>query len=126
MQYLQKLPMLLALAASLFTGLAGFIRQTPQKEILLQMVLVMTLFFVIGLFVKSTLLNAIDQVKKEQEDAEREEQKKKQASEQEKNDNKAEAKGQNVDFTVGNVDEDAFDPLPVSEFIKKELKQDKD
>ncbi|MBP7175707.1 MAG: hypothetical protein KBA53_05740 [Thermoclostridium sp.] len=118
---MQKLPLLLALAAAFLSGLIGFIRNASQKVILTRMVLMMVLFFVIGLFARSTLMNIKDQVAQRKKQEEEEEQKKKQelakkAKEQEM------GLGKNIDFSAGKEDEDDFDPLPVSEFIKKELK----
>lgn len=123
MRYLQKLPLLLALAAAFFTGLMGFMRQGSQKEILNQMVLLMILFFALGLFVRATLLNAKEQVELKVKEREREELRKQQELELEKSEKEAATVGKNIDFTAGKVGEDAFEPLPVSEFIKKELKR---
>jgi len=113
--------LLLALAAAFLSGLMGFIRRSPQKEVLLQMVLVMVLFFVIGLFARATLLNIQDQVERKKKEREQEELKKKQELEKQSME-KEMGLGKTIDFTAGKANEDAFDPLPVSEFIKKELK----
>lgn len=122
MRYLQKLPLLLALAAAFLSGLTGFVRQISQKEILLQMVLMMTLFFIIGLFARATLTNIKEQVDcKKKKEKEQEELKKQQELENQLQE-KEKGLGRTIDFKAGKVDEDAFNPLPVSEFIKKELK----
>jgi len=78
MRYLQKLPLLLALAAAFLTGLIGFVSQASQKVILTRMVLMMVVFFVIGLFTRSTLLNIKDQVEQKKNEREAEERKQKQ------------------------------------------------
>jgi uncharacterized membrane protein YuzA (DUF378 family) len=121
MRYLQKLPLLLALAAALITGLVGFARHNAQKDILIHMVLVMVLFFVLGLYSRFTLTNINNQIEKKKKEKEQEELKKQQELEQQAKE-KEMGLGRNIDFTAGETDEDAFDPLPVSEFIQKELK----
>ncbi len=121
MQYLHKLPLLIALAAAFLMGLLGFARRSPQKEILVQMVLAMVLFFVIGLFVRSTLTNIKEQIEQKKKERELEELKKQQEMEKQEKEMEI-GLGRNIDFTAGKEDEDAFNPLPVSEFIKKELK----
>ena len=126
MQYLQRLPLLLALAAAITMGFIGFIRSQPQKDIMLHMVLVMVLFYIVGLFTRATLQNTIDQVEEKRKEKELEEMKKKQEEEEQHKKEKSmetEGIGRNIDFTAGNMDEDVFEPLPVSEFIKKELKR---
>ena len=121
MRYLQKLPLLLALAAAFLTGLIGFVSQASQKVILTRMVLMMVVFFVIGLFTRSTLLNIKDQVEQKKNEREAEERKQKQELEKKQKEQEM-GLGNNIDLSAGAEDEDAFEPLPVSEFIKKELK----
>ncbi|NLO38301.1 MAG: hypothetical protein GX115_02345 [Ruminiclostridium sp.] len=121
MRYLQKLPLLLALAAAFLTGLIGFVSQASQKVILTRMVLMMVVFFVIGLFTRSTLLNIKDQVEQKKNEREAEERKQKQELEKKQKEQEM-GLGNNIDLSAGAEDEDTFEPLPVSEFIKKELK----
>ena len=73
MRYLQKLPLMFALAAAFLIGIIGSIRQNSQKTVLAQMVMVMVLFFFIGLFARATLLNIKNSMKKgkEQEEIEK-------------------------------------------------------
>lgn len=120
MQYLQRLPLLLALAATIITGLVGFARQNAHKDILLHMVLVMVVFFALGLYARHTLTNVKNQIEKKQKEREQEELRKQQELEKQEME-KAMGLGKNIDLTASNTDDD-FDPLPVSEFIKKELK----
>jgi phosphotransferase system glucose/maltose/N-acetylglucosamine-specific IIC component len=113
------LPLLMALAAALISGILGFFKSAPQKEVIVQMTLIMVIFYVIGLFVRSTLICTIEQIEKKKKEREEEEEKKKQ---QEKAKNEEQKMlGVNIDMTA---DDNSFDPLPVSEFIKKELKND--
>jgi len=121
MRYLQRLPLLLALAAAFITGLIGFARHNAQKDILVQMVLVMVLFFALGLYIRFTLTNIYNHIEQKKKEKEQEELRKQQELEKQEKE-KEKGLGRNVDFTAGNTDDDTFDPLPVSEFIKNELK----
>jgi flagellar biosynthesis/type III secretory pathway M-ring protein FliF/YscJ len=119
MRYLQKLPLMFALAAAFLIGIIGSIRQNSQKTVLAQMVMVMVLFFFIGLFARATLLNIKEQHEKREK--EQEEIEKQQELEQNK---ETESLGKNIDFAAGDMDDDVFEPLPVSEFIQKQLKRE--
>ncbi len=121
MQYLQKLPLLLALAAAFMSGLLGFIRQSSQKSILIQMTIVMTLFFVVGLFVRAMLTNIQQQIEQKKQEEQQEEMRKQMELEKERLEQEK-GLGKNIDLKAGDMADEAFDPLPVSEFIKKELK----
>ena len=123
MQYLQRLPLLLALAGSLASGILNLLCYRPHNEVLLHMVLTMVIFFIIGLFIRSTVLalkKQVDEKRQKQEAEERAQREKKQA--EAKMMEEAEGHlGNNIDFTVDSSREESFDPLPVREFIKKQL-----
>lgn len=124
MQYLQRLPLLLALAGSLLFGLISLISNKSHNEALIQMVFAMVIFFVIGLFIRSTILNIkmhVDDKRRKQEELERI-QKKKEEAEAKKREKTEEFLEQTIDDAVHNLHDESFDPLPVSEFIQKELK----
>lgn len=124
MRYLNRLPLLLALAGSIVSGLLSIIRLRAQKEILVQMALVMVIFYVAGLFLRSTVQSIKSQVDEKKLKQEEENRTKKSREEKENTDEGKTEKslGGNIDFTVDESD-DAFDPLPVSEYIKNELKK---
>jgi len=122
MEYLQRLPLLFALAAAFITGLIGFARHNAHKDILLHMVLVMVLFFVLGLYTRKTLINIKDKIEEKQKEKEQEELKKQQELEKQEKE-KEMGLGKNIDLSAGKTDDEDFNPLPVSEFIKKELKR---
>jgi flagellar biosynthesis/type III secretory pathway M-ring protein FliF/YscJ len=123
MRYLQKMPLLFALAAAFCTGIIGFSRSLPQIEILINMLLIMVLFFIAGLFSRTTILKILNEIDEKRKKKEMEEKEKKQREEAEET-KKEENLGKTIDFTVGNIDDDAFNPLHVSEFIRKELNHD--
>ncbi|NLM26730.1 MAG: hypothetical protein GX211_00945 [Clostridiaceae bacterium] len=119
MRYIQMLPLLMALAAALISGILGFIKSTPQKEVIMQMAWVMVVFYVIGLFARSTLICTMEQIEKKRKEREEEEEERKKQEKEEKE--REEMVGTNVDLTAG---DDSFNPLPFTEFIRKELKNE--
>lgn len=119
MRYIQMLPLLMALAAALISGILGFFKSMRQKEVMMQMALIMVIFYIIGLFVRTTLVCTIEQIEKKRKEREEEEERRKKKEKEEKE--KQELLGTNIDLIA---DDDSFDPLPVSEFIRKELKND--
>lgn len=121
MRYLQKLPLLLALAVALLMGFIGFLCSMSQDEILIRMALGMVIFYTVGFFIRNTLLDICKQVEEKRKEKEMEEEKQRLEQENEKKLNDA---GHNIDLMVGEDADDSFEPMSVSEFIKKELKQD--
>lgn len=121
MRYLQMLPLLMALAAALISGILGFFKSMHQKEVIMQMTLIMVIFYVTGLFVRSTLICAVEQIEKKIKQREEEEEEEKRKEQEKAEDENQRILGANIDMTA---DDNSFDPLPVSEFIKNELKND--
>jgi len=119
MRYIQTLPLLMALASALLSGILGFIKSTPRKEIIMQMAMVMVVFYIIGLFARSSLICAVEQIEKKRKEREEEEERRKKQEKEEKE--IEEMFGANIDLTAG---DDSFNPLPVAEFIKHELRND--
>ncbi len=126
MRYLQILPLLMALAAAILSGFLGFIRSIPQKEIMMQMVLVMIVFYILGLFTRSSFMGVLKQLDEKIKERELEEQKKQAEKEQEEEKERQSPYdlGKNIDLTADDMTEDSFDPIPVSEFIKNELNKE--
>ena len=124
MQYLQRLPLLLALAGSLVSGILNLLCYRSNNEVLLHMVIAMAAFYIIGLFIRSTVLTIKTEVdeKREKQEAEEKVQKEKEQAEERSVEKEEEFLGKNIDLTVNYSSDDSFDPLPVSEFIRKQLK----
>lgn len=124
MQYLQRLPLLLALAGSLVSGLLSLLCLRTHNEVLFQMVLSMIIFYIVGFFIRSMVINVKTQVdaKRLKLEADERAQKEKEEIEEKKKEKTDLFLGKHIDFKVNDLSEDSFEPLPVSEFIKKELK----
>ena len=124
MQYLQRLPLILALAGSLVSGLLSLSRLRTRNEVLLQMVLTMVVFYIVGFFIRSTVLSIKTQVDEKwvKEEAAEKAQKEEEEAEERKRVKTEEFLGKSIDYTANDFDDGSFDPLPVSEFLIKELK----
>ncbi|NLU51818.1 MAG: hypothetical protein GXX10_03005 [Clostridiaceae bacterium] len=125
MDYIRKLPLLLALSGSIITGLLGRSSQLPDKEILTKMTIAMVVFYLAGLLASKTISDVVEAYRKKEEEKEK-------AALQEENkeavsENDSGITGKKLDLAADeeikfDVMEDDFDALPVAEFIKKELK----
>ncbi len=69
MDYLHKLPFLLGSFMAIVIGVISYTNQTSQQEIYFRMAISMVVFFLIGLYLRSTITNIVDQIeeKKRQE-----------------------------------------------------------
>lgn len=125
MQYIKRLPLILALAGSLITGILNLLCHKQQNEVLFQMLIALVIFYIIGFFIRSTVLTVKEQVDEKQRirEAEEREQREKEEAEARRREKAEEFLGKNIDLTVNDSSDDSFDPLPVSEFIKKQLKE---
>ncbi|HHY63560.1 MAG TPA: hypothetical protein GX501_00790 [Clostridiaceae bacterium] len=130
MDYIRKLPLLLALFSAIVTGLAGYANRVGNKENMANMVIVMLVFYIAGLYIRSTIFNIADTIKKKAEEREIEE-KKRLAEEKKKAEEEERAKSRSapeskvdvvVDDNLGTgIGDSDFDELPIAEYIKNEL-----
>ncbi len=127
MTYIRKLPLLMALAGAIITGLVGYIHRVNNKENMTNMVITMIIFYVVGLLIRNTISNIVETLNKKAEEREKEEklriaEEKKKAQEEEKDKNLGKSLDLVADdkFDLG-ISDDEFDELPVADYIKNEL-----
>ena len=132
MDYIRKLPLLMALASSLIAGLTGYFNRVPDKENVFRMTVVMVLFYITGYMIRniiSDILKTKEKITEEEKEKEKESGRKKQAErEQQRKAAKSEKEpseksGRTVDITADNeldfgAGEDDFEAFPVADFIK--------
>jgi divalent metal cation (Fe/Co/Zn/Cd) transporter len=129
MDYIRKLPLLLALAAAIIIGLVGHIKQAPNKDNMFNMVVAMAIFYIAGLFTRNTIIGIMESNKRKAEEREKEAKRIEEEKKREELNEKMAARsnsGQNVDLVADdtmdlNTVEEEFDALPVADFIKSEL-----
>lgn len=116
MYYIKRLPLLLALFATIISGIIGLVRSMTNDKILLQMIVTMVVFYIIGFIARHNLETVYNQVKEKKEkekiEALKEEEKQKEQKQKEK---MSKEKNENI------LDE--FESLKVSKIIREELKQ---
>ncbi len=131
MNYVRKLPLLIALMSAMIIGLAGRLQRVPDRENMMRMVIVMVIFYSIGLLIRSTVLQIVESFEKKAEEEEKAKKLLENESQMEEMDISKQVENQNGkildlaaddDLSFGTDDED-FDALPVADFIKKELNQ---
>ena len=136
MEYIQRLPLILGCVAAIVAGTISYALGNSNQIIYLRMAVVMLVFFIIGIYIKRTILrlkNEIDKKKEEEkrkqmEIAEAERIAKKAAERQKNNTHK-------IDLTAGDSDDlgdssrisnDDFEPLTASKAIKSQIKSDQE
>lgn len=130
MDYVRKLPLLMAVASALIVGMAGSAQKVPDKENMLKMLIIMVIFYIAGYFIKNTIADILE-AKRIKEEEKLEEQRRIEIEKNKEEMSKKQAgktKGLTLDLMADdelgleNQDE-AFDALPVADFIKRELNQ---
>ncbi len=128
MDYVRKLPLLMAVASALIVGMGGCAQKVSNKENMLNMLIIMVVFYIAGHFIKY-MINGILEAKRIKDEEILQEQKR---IEQEKNYEEmskrqaGKTKGLSLDLVADDdldfesTDEE-FNALPVADFIKKEL-----
>lgn len=121
MEYIRKLPYILAALMTMIIGTVSFLGGAEQKDIYLRMLLCMITFLLIGMVIRSILVKLIEGFQeKNKEDISR------------NLDNETEESNPNgsvIDFRVDDTSlreeyEEEFTPLKVSQVIRSSLKED--
>ena len=133
MDYIRKLPLLMALSGAIITGLVGYTHQVNNNENMINMLIAMVIFYLVGLLIRGTVLDIIETNRKKEEE-ERIKEEERIAKEKEKEEKKL--KKQNAEKGSGSTldiiaDEDLdlgmtegeFNALPVADYITNELKK---
>lgn len=126
MDYIRKLPLLMGLGGAIIVGAVGYRIKISEKENLLNMLIVLIIFYIVGRLIKNTVLDLMKTILLN-------EAKKKKQLKQEKGNSKdlgsarnTNASGIYVDISASDDqdvnDDEEFDALPLADFIKKELK----
>jgi len=135
MDYIRKLPLLMALSSGIITGLAGYANQVGNKENMTNMFIAMVIFYIVGLLIRGTLIDIIETNRKKEEEKKREEKrlaKEKEREEKERERKKKQA-AENIPGSILDIaaDEDLkpgmndeeFEALPIADYIRNELKK---
>lgn len=121
MEYIRKLPYILAALMTMIIGTVSFLGGAEQKDIYLRMLLCMVIFLVIGMAIRSILVKLIEDIQeKNKEDISRNP-----GNETEESN----PNGSVIDFRVDDTSlreeyEEEFTPLKVSQVIRSSLKED--
>ncbi len=120
MGHIQKLPIILGCSAAIVTGFVSYFAGTDSQGIYLRMAGMMLLFFIIGTYIRNTIISIREEVlnrKIREHQEEKERQKRSQPSEHER---QIIDQPHQVDLTADNR-EDSFEPLTVSRAIRTKM-----
>lgn len=134
MSYIRKLPLLMGLAGAILTGLVGNINRVDNNRNMATMLVVMIALYIIGLLIRSTIKDSIETHKRKEQEREREKEEIRIEAEKKKREeaeSAAKAKAElssTIDLLadeelVSGLDENDFSNLPITEYIKSELKE---
>ncbi len=128
MEYVQRLPFILATFMAIIIGLISNIYGSGNNETYIRMAICMIIFFIIGMYLKNTIVGIYQDIEAKKEKEEQEKQAELERLENEKNNMNAsnaqtEEKG-GIDYKIGDKAEvpplgEDFTPLTVSEVINR-------
>jgi len=127
MQYVRRLPLLLALTGGILTGLIGYSQRIPNNENIFKMCIVMFVFYIAGFIMRGTLMSIIEENRRKAAELELEKrmsEARKQKGDNAKTAEKPNTKGMNLDIAVDDkADFDLKDQNleDVANFIRNEL-----
>jgi cytoskeletal protein RodZ len=136
MDYIRKLPLLMAISSAIITGLVGYAHQVHNNENMTNMLITMVILYVVGLLIRGTVIDAIETNRKKEEEkleeekqiALEEEKRKAREEEEEKKQKQAEEKASSsiLDLAADEdinleFNEEEFDALPIADYITKEI-----
>lgn len=132
MDYIRKLPLLMALSGAIITGLVGYTHQVNNNENMINMLIAMVIFYVVGLLIRGTVLDIIETNRKKEEARIKEEERIAKEKEKEekklKKQNAEKGSGSTLDIIADEdlnlgMTEEEFEALPVADYITNELKK---
>jgi mannitol-specific phosphotransferase system IIBC component len=130
METIMKMPFLLAMTASLVTGIISILNNSNTNQTCVRMIIALVGFYIIGTIVSSTLAGIVKEQDKQKQEAKRQQQleqiKLEQLrSEQEKAERhkQEEHLGNNLDLVADSGPDDGFSPLDLSQAIRTKVKE---
>lgn len=124
METIMKIPFLLAMVSALITGFISISGNASTNQICIRMIIALVIFYLLGLFVSSTLTGIIEEQNKRKQEAEEQVQEQLRKEQQEAERIKQEEHlGGNLDLIADNKLDDGFSPLDLSQAIKTKIKQ---
>lgn len=126
METIMKIPFLLAIFAAIVTGLFSIAGNKDLNQTCIRMIIAMIGFYIVGLFVSSTLTNIIDEQNESKLEAEKSEQELEKERLEEEGTEQIDENGHlgnNIDFVTDNKLDDGFTPIDLSQAVKAKLKE---
>lgn len=125
MDFVRKLPLLIAVFSAMLIGLVGRLKGVPDRENMLKMIIVMLIFYGIGLLIRGTINDIVSSIERKAEEERAKALLEVEQQKEELRNSEPSSSGSILDLTADddlNFDTgDDFDALPVADFITKEL-----
>ncbi|HHU89655.1 MAG TPA: hypothetical protein GXZ22_01185 [Clostridiaceae bacterium] len=131
MDYIRRLPLLMALASGIITGLVGYANQVQNNENMINMLIAMVIFYIAGLMIRGTVIDVIETNRIKEEEKKQEEKlkaKKREKNEKMRKQNIENGSGSTLDLAADDdlnlgINDEEFDTLPIADYIRNELKK---
>jgi mannitol-specific phosphotransferase system IIBC component len=123
METIMKIPFLLALLAALITGVTSIANKATTNQTCIRMIIAMVIFYLIGVFVSSTLTNIVEEQNKQKLEAEnkiKEEMLEKEKAEKLMQEGHL---GTNLDLFTDSKIDDGFSPLDLSQAVRTKINE---
>lgn len=122
METIMKIPFLLAMISALATGFISIINNANTNQTCIRMIIAMVSFYLIGIFVSSTLTNIVEEKNKQKlEDELHNRELEKLEVEKAEALKQVEHLGANLDLVTDNNLDDGFSPLDLSQAIRTKV-----
>lgn len=126
MDYIGRLPQILAILAAIVTGLISYRQGIDAAHLYPRMFVSLLLFLVIGFFARSVLYNLYDEyaAKKNEELSALEDSGENNEAGNAADENSGKAAPVAIDYRVDDITDDGFTPLTVGNAIRKQMNSD--
>ena len=127
METIMKIPFLLAMTASLITGLVSILYNSSTNQTCIRMIVALICFYLLGLIVSKTLTGIIEEQKAKKDEAEKQQKLEElnliQEQERAEKLKQEDHLGTNLDLVTDSSLDDGFSPLDLSQAIRTKVNE---
>lgn len=125
METIMKIPFLVALIASILTGVVSIVNNTDTNKTCINMIIAMIVFYIIGVVISKTLSSILDEQNEKKLEAEKKirEEEMLEKAKMAVNKHNAEHLGNTLDLLTEDEVDDGFTPFDLSQAVKTKMKE---
>ncbi len=126
METIMKIPFLLAMTASLITGLVSILYNASTNQTCIRMIVALICFYLLGTIVSKTLTGIIEEQNRKKDEAEKQRKLEEMLIQEQERAEKLKQEGHlgtNLDLVTDSSLDDGFSPLDLSQAIRTKVNQ---